>query len=86
MLAMTASLALFFCAEEVVVQQCTIMSDLLEACLPIGVVLVRQSKANRLRPHRQHYHLTPHRVFRQHRVQRWGIPWSLQQKVEQARR
>jgi hypothetical protein len=64
--------------KEVVVQQCTIMQDLLEARLPIGVVLARQPKANRLRPHRQYYHLAPHRVFRWHRVRRWGYPRSLQ--------
>jgi hypothetical protein len=82
----SASPALFFFAEEVMVQQCTIMQDLLEARLPIGVVLAWQPKANRLRPHRQYYHLAPHRVFRRHRVRRWGYPRSLQQKVEQPRR
>jgi hypothetical protein len=39
------------------------MLDLLEACLSVCVVLVRQPKANRLSPHRQHYHLTPMGCF-----------------------
>jgi hypothetical protein len=73
-----ASLALFFCAEEVVVQQYTIMQDLLEARLPVDVILARQPKANRLRPHRQHYHLASHRVYRRHQVRRWGNPRGLQ--------